>query len=102
MRRHGAQGHRQHRCGGAVTAHCYWPQVKQTLLRSVTDNLYRAVQRGLSVPLGAHRLSRLLSEVFGRAYPLELKSFSRVIFNKRQPLIGQGSLPRLIDCISVR
>jgi hypothetical protein len=46
----------KHRCGGAVTARRDWPQVKQTLWRGVTDNLYRAVQRGLSVHRVSHRL----------------------------------------------
>jgi hypothetical protein len=41
------------RFGGAVTARRYWQQVKQTLLRGITYNLYRAVQLGLS----SHRLS---------------------------------------------
>jgi Transposase DDE domain len=41
------------RFGGAVTARRYWQQVKQTLLRGITCNLYRAVQLGLS----SHRLS---------------------------------------------
>jgi hypothetical protein len=41
--------------GGAVTARRYWQQVKQTLLRGITDNLYRAVQWGLSVHLQSHR-----------------------------------------------
>jgi hypothetical protein len=36
------------RLGGAVTARRYWQQVRQTWLRGVTYNLYRAVQRGLS------------------------------------------------------
>jgi hypothetical protein len=44
------------RLGGAVTARRYWQQVKQTLLRGVTDNLYRAVQLGLL----SHRLSHRL------------------------------------------
>jgi hypothetical protein len=46
------------RFGGAVTARNYWQQVKQTLLRGVTYNLYRAVQLGLSVHLVSHRLSK--------------------------------------------
>jgi hypothetical protein len=46
------------RFGGAVTARNYGQQVKQTLLRGVTYNLYRAVQLGLSVPLVSHRLSK--------------------------------------------
>jgi hypothetical protein len=33
-------------------------QVKQTLLRGVTYNLYRAVQLRLSVHLVSHRLSK--------------------------------------------
>jgi hypothetical protein len=41
------------RFGGAVTARRYWQQVKQILLRGITYNVYRAVQRGLS----SHRLS---------------------------------------------
>jgi hypothetical protein len=41
------------RFGGAVTARRSWQQVKQTLLRGVTYNLYRAVQLGLS----GHRMS---------------------------------------------
>jgi DDE family transposase len=44
------------RFGGVVTARRYWQQVKQTLLRGVTDNLYRAVQLGLSAHLRSHRL----------------------------------------------
>jgi hypothetical protein len=44
------------RFGGAVTALRYWQQVKQTLLRGVTYNLYRAVQLGLPVHLRSHRL----------------------------------------------
>src|SRR6266511_2075250 len=44
------------RFGGAVTARSYWQQVKQTLRRGVTDNLYRAVQLGLSVHLVSHGL----------------------------------------------
>ena len=46
------------RFGGAVTAPNYWQQVKQTLLRGVTYNLYRAVQLGLSVHLVSHGLSK--------------------------------------------
>jgi hypothetical protein len=46
------------RFGGAVTARHYWQQVKQTLLRGVTYNLYRAVQLGLS----SHRSSPRLLE----------------------------------------
>jgi hypothetical protein len=46
------------RFGGAVTARRYWQQVKQTLLRGVTDNLYRAVQLGLSGHLVPHRRSK--------------------------------------------
>jgi hypothetical protein len=44
------------RFGGAVTARRYWPQVKQTLLRGIAYNLYRAVQLGLSVHRMSHRL----------------------------------------------
>jgi Transposase DDE domain/Transposase domain (DUF772) len=44
------------RFGGAVTARRYWQQVKQTLLRGITYNLYRAVQLGLSVHRMSHRL----------------------------------------------
>jgi hypothetical protein len=44
------------RFGGAVTARRYWQQVKQTLLRGVTYNLYRAVQLGLSEHRSYHRL----------------------------------------------
>ena len=44
------------RFGGAVTARRSWPQVKQTLWRGVTDNLYRAVQLGLSSHRASHRL----------------------------------------------
>ena len=44
------------RFGGAVTARRYWQQVKQTLLRGVTYNLYRAVQLGLSVQRRSPRL----------------------------------------------
>ena len=44
------------RLGGTVTARRYWQQVKQTLLRGVTDNLYRAVRLGLSVHQRSHRL----------------------------------------------
>jgi hypothetical protein len=44
------------RFGGAVTARGYWQQVKQTLLRGITYNLYRAVQLGLSVHRMSHRL----------------------------------------------
>jgi hypothetical protein len=44
------------RFGGAVTARRYWQQVKQTLLRGVTDNLNRAVQLGLSSHRVSHRL----------------------------------------------
>jgi hypothetical protein len=44
------------RFGGAVTARRYWQQVKQTLLRGVTYNLYRAVQLGLSPHRLPHRL----------------------------------------------
>jgi Transposase DDE domain len=44
------------RFGGAVTARRYWQQVKQTLLRGVTYNLYRAVQLGLSSHRSSHRL----------------------------------------------
>jgi len=36
------------RFGGAVTARGYWQQVKQTMRRGMTYNLYRAVQLGLS------------------------------------------------------
>jgi DDE family transposase len=43
------------RFGGAVTARRYWQQVKQTLLRGITYNLYRAVQWGLSGHLRSHR-----------------------------------------------
>ena len=32
------------RFGDALTARCYWQQVKQAFLRGVTYNLYRAVQ----------------------------------------------------------
>jgi Transposase DDE domain len=46
------------RFGGEVTARGYWQQVKQTLLRGVTDNLYRAVKLGRSGPLLSHRLVR--------------------------------------------
>lgn len=46
------------RFGGAVTARRYWQQVKQTLPRGVTYNLYRAVQLGLSGHLVSHRLSK--------------------------------------------
>jgi hypothetical protein len=44
------------RFGGAVTARRYWQQVKQTLRRGIADNLYRAVQQGLSVHHMSHRL----------------------------------------------
>ena len=44
------------RFGGAVTARRYWQQVKQTLLRGVTYNLYRAVQLGLPSHRSSHRL----------------------------------------------
>jgi hypothetical protein len=44
------------RLGGAVTARRYGQQVKQTLLRGVTDNLYRAVRLGLSWHRRSHRL----------------------------------------------
>jgi hypothetical protein len=44
------------RFGGAVTARRYWQQVKQTLLRGMTYNLYRAVQLGLSWHLRSHQL----------------------------------------------
>jgi DDE family transposase len=44
------------RFGGAVTARCDWQQVKQTLLRGMAYNLYRAVQLGLSVHRMSHRL----------------------------------------------
>ncbi|HEX9868407.1 MAG TPA: transposase [Candidatus Tectomicrobia bacterium] len=44
------------RFGGAVTARRYWQQVKQTLLRGVTYNLYRAVQLGPSSHRSSHRL----------------------------------------------
>jgi hypothetical protein len=43
------------RCGGAVTARHYWHQVKQTLRRGTTYNLYRAVQLGLSGQPISHR-----------------------------------------------
>jgi hypothetical protein len=43
------------RFGGAVTARRSWPQVKQTRLRGITSNLYRAVQWGLSGHLRSHR-----------------------------------------------
>jgi hypothetical protein len=46
------------RFGGAVTARGYWQQVKQTLLRGITYNLYRAVQLGLSLHLRSHQLLR--------------------------------------------
>ena len=45
----------KHRFGGAVTARRSWPQVKQTRLRGITSNLYRAVQWGLSGYLRSHR-----------------------------------------------
>jgi hypothetical protein len=44
------------RFGGAVTARRYWQQVRQTLLRDIAYNLYRAVQLGLSVHRVSHRL----------------------------------------------
>jgi hypothetical protein len=44
------------RLGGAVTARRSWQQVKQTLLRGMTDNLYRAVQWGLSWHLRSQQL----------------------------------------------
>jgi hypothetical protein len=44
------------RFGGAVTARRYWQQVKQTLLRGMTYNLYRAVQLELSGHLMSPRL----------------------------------------------
>jgi hypothetical protein len=44
------------RFGGAITARRYWQQVKQTLLRGITYNLYRAVRRGLSWHRRSHRL----------------------------------------------
>jgi hypothetical protein len=44
------------RFGGAVTACRSWRQVKQTLLRGVTENLYRAVRLGLSWHRRSHRL----------------------------------------------
>ncbi|MFQ5757656.1 MAG: hypothetical protein ACE5H7_16380 [Acidiferrobacterales bacterium] len=34
------------RFGDALTARRYWQQVKQLLLRGITDNVYRAVQLG--------------------------------------------------------
>jgi hypothetical protein len=43
------------RFGGAVTARRSWQQVKQTVRRGVTDNLYRAVQLGLSMHLVSQR-----------------------------------------------
>jgi len=46
------------RGGGAVTARRDWPQVKQTRWCGVTDDRYRAVQRGLSVHLRSHRLDK--------------------------------------------
>jgi hypothetical protein len=46
------------RFGGAVTARRYWQQVKQTLMRGVTYNLYRAVRLGLSGHVVSHRLSK--------------------------------------------
>jgi hypothetical protein len=44
------------RFGGAVTARRYWQQVKQTLLRGMIYNLYRAVQVALSWHRRSHRL----------------------------------------------
>jgi hypothetical protein len=44
------------RFGGVVTARLYWQQVKQTLLRGMTYDLYQAVQLGLSVHLQSLRL----------------------------------------------
>jgi hypothetical protein len=44
------------RFGGAVTARRYGQQVKQTLLRGITYNLYRVVQLGLSWHQRSHRL----------------------------------------------
>jgi hypothetical protein len=41
--------------GGALTTRRYWQQVKQTLLRGVTYNLYRAVQLGLLIHLVSQR-----------------------------------------------
>jgi hypothetical protein len=49
------------RCGGAVTARRYWQQVKQTLLRGVTYNLYRAVQLGVLAHLRSHRVFKAAS-----------------------------------------
>jgi len=44
------------RFGGAITARRSWQQVKQTLRRGITDNLYRAVRLGLSWHRRSHRL----------------------------------------------
>jgi hypothetical protein len=49
------------RFGGAVTARGYWQQVKQSVLRGITYNLYRAVQLGLSLHLRPHRLLRAVA-----------------------------------------
>jgi hypothetical protein len=43
------------RFGGVLTTRRYWQQVRQTLLRSITYNLYRAVQLGLLIHLVSQR-----------------------------------------------
>jgi predicted 2-oxoglutarate/Fe(II)-dependent dioxygenase YbiX len=69
-----AQGLRQssvvkRRFGGAVTARRYWQQVKQTLRRGVTYNLYRAVQLGLSSHRSSHRLFKAAAQGFRQSKP---------------------------------